>query len=688
MKMNVQNMPIQSLKGIGPAKSKLFNKLGIKTVEDLFYHYPRGYKDKSIITDISELVPEYQYTIKAIVHSRPVEIKSRNGLLIVKLTVGDETGKLNIVWFNNRFIKNMIEKGDELYFYGKIKLMGKDLMMESPEFEKTSSASSVNLLRIVPEYPLTEGLSHKDIRKAVFTAMEHTEGKLTDIFPEDFRKRYQLAEINFCVNNMHFPETMFNMELAVKRFKFEELFILQSGLIHIKRMNSSEEQGIAFKTYDERAFANKLPFELTNAQQKVVDEIFKDMEKSKPMNRLVQGDVGSGKTIVALLAMYKCTRDGYQSLMMVPTEILAEQHYLTFKQLLEGTGIRIELLKGSMTAKEKSAVLQRLQNHEADIIIGTHALIQDKVEFAKVGLVITDEQHRFGVRQRTVLSDKGSNPDILVMTATPIPRTLTLIFYGDLDVSIIDELPPGRRKIETYFIDSSKKQRFYSFVKKELDQGRQAYFVCPLVEESEKLDLNSATKYRDQLQSEYFKDYNVGLLHGKMKSSEKNQIMEEMRQGIIHILVATTVIEVGVNIPNATIMAIENADRFGLAQLHQLRGRVGRGEHQSYCILVTDSHSKVAVERLKYMTKSENGFDIAEKDLELRGAGEVLGQKQHGLPELKIADILNDTAILKQSRDAVEYLYDSGKLEDPEYKRMKKELDARFNRILEEIALN
>jgi ATP-dependent DNA helicase RecG len=686
--MNIQNMPIQSLKGIGPAKSKLFQKLGIKTVEDLFYYYPRGYKDKSIITDISDLVPEYLYTIKATVVSRPLEIRSKNGVLVVKLPVSDETGRINIVWFNNRFIKNTIKQGDELFFYGKVKLMGRDLVMESPEFEKTASSASVNLLRIVPEYPLTEGLSHKDIRKAVFGALEFTEGKLNDIFPEDFRKRYQLSEINFSMNNLHFPETLFNMNLAINRFKFEELFILQSGLIHIKRMNSLEVEGIAFEAYDEREFADKLPFKLTNAQLKVVDEIFKDMEKHKPMNRLVQGDVGSGKTIVALLAMYKCTRNGFQSLMMVPTEILAEQHYLTFKDLLEGTGMRIELLKGSMTAKEKNAALQRIRNHEADIIIGTHALIQDKVEFPKVGLVITDEQHRFGVRQRTVLSDKGNNPDILVMTATPIPRTLTLILYGDLDVSLIDELPPGRKKIETYFIDSSKKERFYGFVKKELDQGRQAYFVCPLVEESEKLELNAATQYRDELQNEYFKGYNVGLLHGKMKADEKNQVMEDMREGKIHILVATTVIEVGVNIPNATIMAIENAERFGLAQLHQLRGRVGRGAHQSYCILVSDSDGKIAVERLKYMTKSENGFDIAEKDLELRGAGEVLGQRQHGLPELKIADILNDTALLKQSRDAVEYLYDSGKLEEPEYQRMKKELDARFSRILEEIALN
>lgn len=686
--MNIEHVPIQSLKGIGPAKAKLFNKLGVRTVEDLLYHYPRGYKDKSITTNIEDLLPEYQYTIKVTVLNKPTDVRSQKGLIIAKAAVGDETGKLNIVWFNNRFIKNMIKQGDELYLYGKVKLMGRDLVMESPEFEKVGSKESVNLLRIVPEYPLTEGLGHKDIRKAVYGALELTKGKLSDIFPEDFRKRYQLSEFNFSINNIHFPESMFNLQLAIKRFKFEELFILQSGLIHIKRMNSAEEKGIAFEQFDEREFVGKLPFKLTNAQLKVIDEIFRDMEKSKPMNRLVQGDVGSGKTIVALLAMYKCARNGYQSLMMVPTEILAEQHYLTFKQLLEGTGIRIELLKGSMTAKEKNATLQRIKNHEADIIIGTHALIQDKVEFAKVGLVITDEQHRFGVRQRTVLSDKGDNPDILVMTATPIPRTLTLILYGDLDVSIIDELPPGRKKIETYFIDSKKKERFFGFVRKELDQGRQAYFVCPLVEESEKLDLKSATEYRDELQEKYFKGYKVGLLHGKMKAEEKNAIMEEMRKGNIHILVATTVIEVGVNIPNATIMAIENADRFGLAQLHQLRGRVGRGAHQSYCILISDTDSKIAVERLKYMTKSENGFDIAEKDLELRGAGEVLGQRQHGLPELKIADILNDTALLKQSRDAVEYLYDSGKLEEQEYQRMKKELDARFNRILEEIALN
>lgn len=685
--MSIQNVPIQSLKGIGPAKTKLFSKLGIKTIEDLLYYYPRAYKDKSIVTDIRELVPENHYTVKGRVITGPQEVRSRKGLLLVKMRISDDTGILNVVWFNNRFIKNNIKTDDELFLYGKVKVIGRDVVMEAPEYEKASGTESINLLRIVPEYPLTEGLNQKDMRKAVHAAIELCDGKLSDIFPEDFRRRFQLSEINFSINNIHYPESMFNLNLAIKRFKFEELFILQSGLIHIKRMNSSDKKGITFKPYDEREYVHKLPFKLTNAQQRVLEEIFKDMESSKPMNRLVQGDVGSGKTIVALLAMYKCVRNGYQSIMMVPTEILAEQHYLTFKELLNGTDIKIELLKGSLTTKEKNAVLQKMKEHEADIIIGTHALIQDKAEFAKVGLVITDEQHRFGVRQRTVLSDKGNDSDMLVMTATPIPRTLTLILYGDLDVSIIDELPPGRKKIETYFINSSLKERFFGFVKKELRQGHQAYFVCPLVEESEKLDLKAATKYQEELQK-HFTEYKVGLVHGKMKAEEKNQVMEEMRKGEINILVSTTVIEVGVNIPNATIMAIENADRFGLAQLHQLRGRVGRGEHQSYCILMSDSDSKIAVERLKYMTKSENGFDIAEKDLELRGAGEMLGQRQHGLPELKLADILNDTVLLKQSREAVLYLYDSGKLDELEYQKMKKELDIRFGKIMEEVTLN
>ncbi len=687
--MEILHKDVKSIKGIGEAKAKLMAKLGIYLLEDLLYFYPRGYKDKSIITDIDKLQNEETYTIRAIVEGRLKESRSRNGMLFTKCRVKDSTGCASLVWFNNRYIKNSLVSDLEYFFHGKVKRVGKEIVLESPEFEQASAGGSLNLNRIVPYYSLTEGLSQKELRKAVRSVIEAIYEKSADVFPEEFRKLYSLAEINFSFNNIHFPESIYNLKLAERRFKFEELFMLQSGLIHIKRMNHESKKGIRFlnsdKVYD---FMKSLPFSLTNAQQRVIGEIFEDMDNDNIMNRLVQGDVGSGKTIVAFLALYKCVLSGYQGIMMAPTEILAEQHYLSFCQLMGHTGLRAGMLKGSMTARQKQKVYEQIKSGELDVVIGTHALIQEGVEFCRLGLAITDEQHRFGVRQRAMLSAKGENPDMLVMTATPIPRTLSLILYGDLDISVIDEMPPGRKKVDTYYIDSSKKDRMFNFIKKELDAGRQAYIVCPLVEESEKLELSSAVEYRASLQEKYFKDYKVGLLHGKMKASEKNEVMESFRVNEAKIMVATTVIEVGVNIPNATIMVIENAERFGLAQLHQLRGRVGRGSSQSYCILVSDADNEVARERLSYMTKTENGFDIAEKDLVLRGGGEILGKRQHGLPELKIADIVQDAELLKLSRKAVEYLYDNNKLEEPEYSRMKKILDQRFSRVLEEITLN
>lgn len=687
--MNYLDISIQSIKGIGPAKAKLFKKLGLNTIEDLLEYYPRGYKDKSEVTKIKDIKPDESYTVQVAIAGKAQENRTKNRLIITKLSVFDDTGKLNVVWFNNRFVKNAFNEGDEVLMHGKVKRIGRDLVMEAPEYEKVTGRDSVNLMRIVPYYSLTEGLSQKDFRKALYSALQHLNDKLADVFPEEVRRQYGLAEINFCINNIHFPESMDKLELARRRLVFEEFFMLQSGLIHIKRINNEGKKGISFaKTNEINGFIEKLPFRLTSAQERVFAEISRDMESTNIMNRLLQGDVGSGKTAIAALALFKCVRSGYQGIMMAPTEILAEQHMLTLAQLFKDTDIRTAILKGSMTAKEKEKVLAGLLSGEIDVAVGTHALIQNSVSFKNLGLVITDEQHRFGVRQRAMLSMKGDNPDMLVMTATPIPRTLSLIVYGDLDVSIIDEMPPGRKKVETYFIDSGKKDRLMNFVKKHLDAGRQAYFVCPLVEESEKLELNSAVEYSEEIKERYFKNYKVGLLHGKMKADEKNEVMESFRERKTQILVSTTVIEVGVNIPNATIMVIEDADRFGMAQLHQLRGRVGRGEHQSYCILISDTKGETAQERLKYMTKTENGFEVAEKDMEFRGSGEILGQRQHGLPGFKLADIFKDVQLLKLSKEAVEYIYENDKLSNEEYKRMKTILDNRFQKILDEITLN
>jgi ATP-dependent DNA helicase RecG len=687
--MSYLDTSIKNIKGIGPVKAKLFNKLGLNTIEDLLEYYPRGYKDKSQTTKIKDLQPEESYTVRVRTSGKAQEGRGKSGIIITKLTVFDDTGKLNVVWFNNRYVKNTFKEGDEVLLYAKVKRIGKDLVMETPEYERVAVGNSVNLMRIAPYYSLTEGLSQKDIRKALNAALQQINEKLTDVFPEELRKKYGMAEINFCINNIHFPETLDNLELARRRLIFEEFFMLQSGLVHIKKISNEGKTGISFDKINEiQEFIAKLPFKLTSAQLRVFEEVSKDMESTNVMNRLVQGDVGSGKTAVAALALFKCVRSGYQGVMMVPTEILAEQHMLTLAQLFKDTDVNIGLLKGSMSGKEKERVLAAVQAGEIDIVVGTHALIQNSVSFKKLGLVITDEQHRFGVRQRAILSAKGNNPDMMVMTATPIPRTLSLIVYGDLDVSIINEMPPGRKKVETYFVDSAKKERLMNFVKKELDAGRQAYFVCPLVEESEKLELNSAVEYSEEIKEEYFKNYRVGLLHGKMKADEKNAVMESFREKETQILVSTTVIEVGVNIPNATIMVIEDADRFGMAQLHQLRGRVGRGEYQSYCILISDTKSEAAQERLKYMTKTENGFEVAEKDLEFRGSGEILGQRQHGLPGFKLADIFRDFELLKLSKNAVEFIHENDKLSNDEYKRMKAILDSRFQRILDEITLN
>ena len=543
----------------------------------------------------------------------------------------------------------------------------------------------------MPVYPLSYGVTNKDIMNTVRMVFENKDIKIPEYMPEYLLKKYRLCGIEYAIKNIHFPKDKESLKIALYRLIFEELLVLQLGLFMYKG-GSSDEKGILFKRNQRLDEVLKsLPFSLTRAQNRALNEIIDDMCSEKVMNRLVQGDVGSGKTVVALLALAECVFNGYQGALMAPTEILAQQHYESFTETFEDIGINVELLTGSVTKKQKEGILQRAKDGEIDILIGTHALIEDNVEFKNIGLVITDEQHRFGVRQRGKLSSKGESPDILVMTATPIPRTLALILYGDLDISIIDELPPGRQPIETIAVEKKKRDKVYnSLVRREVDKGRQVYIVCPLVEESETLDITSATETAEEIKRDFFPDLRVGLLHGKMKPSEKDTIMTAFKNHELDILVSTTVIEVGVNVPNSTLMIIENAERFGLAQLHQLRGRVGRGKHQSYCVLIYGSNSEVCRKRMSIMEETNDGFKISEKDLEIRGPGEFFGTMQHGVPELKVANLFKHMKILKTvQQEARIIIGEDSTLDFKEYRGLKREIESKFkDKIEKDITMN
>ena len=586
---------VKYVKGVGPNRVSLLNRLNIYTLKDLITYYPRTHEDRSIPKNISELVHGEEALIEATAVSRMAEIKVRRNLTMYKLVVRDETGTCQITWYNQPYLRTMFKVGEKYKFFGKVNKKFKTTDMVSPVFD--SKGSSKNTGKIIPIYPTTYNLPQNTLRKIIENGLLEIDGNLEDSLPEYLIDKYRLCDLNDAIKQIHFPENFEKFNIARKRLVFEELLSMQLALLSLKSQYTTDLEGIVLdKNIRMSEMIDKLPFKLTKAQLRVLEEIDSDLEDKKTMNRLLQGDVGSGKTVVALIAAYKCVKSGYQAAIMAPTAILATQHLESFASLLEGTGIRCELLISGITKKKKEDILERLKNGEIDILIGTHAILEENVVFKNLGLVVTDEQHRFGVRQRSMIVEKGKNPDVLVMTATPIPRTLALILYGDLDISIIDELPPNRKKIETYSVTKGMENRVNNFIAKQIDEGRQCYIVCPLVEENEEIKAKSVVELAEEYKKGIFSNYKVEYLHGKMRPKEKDSIMEEFKNGNIDILISTTVIEVGVNVPNANIMIIENAERFGLAQLHQLRGRVGSGEYQSYCILKYQGNSQIIKE--------------------------------------------------------------------------------------------
>ena len=670
--------PVTILKGVGPTKAKQFAQLNIFTLGDLICHFPRGYEDRSRLVTISQLETDRPACFRAVVMNTPRTSHIRKGLDLTKVQVADHSGRLTLTFFNQKFSTGQLEYGREYIFFGSLSGDFSGYQMTSPVFESPDSPPVVTR-RIFPRYPLTAGLSNASVLKAVKQALAICDPP-AEIIPEPVRRQYGILPAERAYYAIHEPTTMEEAEQAKKRLIFEEFFVFSAGL-SLLRASRAGKKSVPYENTDLTSFYGVLPFQLTGAQKRAIGEIRADVTRGAPMNRLVQGDVGSGKTMVAAGAAYLAAKNGFQTALMAPTEILAEQHCHSLNRLFEPLGIRVALLTGSMPEKQKRQTREAIALGTVDLVVGTHALITDSTVFHQLGMVIADEQHRFGVAQRSKLSAKGADPHVLVMSATPIPRTLALIMYGDLDVSILDELPPGRQAVDTFLVGESYRARINAFIRKQASEGHQCFVVCPAVEENEELGMRAAETWAETLQKTVFPDLRVLLLHGQMKGPQKEAVMSAFAKGEGDILVATTVIEVGVDVPNATLMVIEDADRFGLSQLHQLRGRVGRGSAKSYCILTTQNRNAETQQRLKALCKTNDGFRIAEADLELRGPGDFFGSRQSGLPSFRVADLSCDLKTLKDAQQAsAQWIDESGTSDTPEAIALRARISDLFQR--------
>jgi len=710
MKNDSLDTSIRYIKGVGQTREKLMAKLGIFTLRDLVGYFPRAYEDRTVIKSIDSLIIGETTCVRAMAAETPRLSHIRKGLDLVKLRAVDETGSLEITFFNQAFVKDAIKQGETYIFYGRISGTVLRPEISNPLYEREQSFTAENAQkstqqqtseithspqqpqgtitgRIVPVYPLTAGLSQKMVMNAIRSGLDKCADELPDVLPDSIVRQHELCRTRYAFENIHFPADFKALDIARKRLIFEELFVLVTAM-KLLRGKRGEKTGRSLANPDFDEFYKTLPYKPTKAQKRAIAEAAGDMASSRPMSRLIQGDVGSGKTLIAAACCWMAWRSGYQSAFMAPTEILAKQHHRSLSEMLEPLGMRIGLLTGSMTAKGKRETYEKLSLGEIDLIVGTHALISEGVQFNDLALVITDEQHRFGVNQRSLLTEKGDSPHVLVMSATPIPRSLALIIYGELDVSIIDEMPPGRREIQTHIVDERHRERAYGFVEKQVAEGRQIYIICPMVEDStlesgespgeppdKHSDLKSVKEYHKKLSEKIFPELRVELVHGKMPVKEKDAAMAAFAAGEADILVATTVVEVGVDVANASLIIIENAERFGLSQLHQLRGRVGRGEHESHCVLFRGSES----ERLEIMKSTNDGFKIAEEDLKLRGPGDFFGSRQHGLPEMRIANFATDMLVLNQAQNAAENLLRSDPgLTLPENRKLSEQIERLF----------